>query len=132
MNMQDKDQEFIHSVQSELDASVENISARDVSAITQLRHAALDRKADKRSRWMFVSAGAFASLFFAFVVFSFMQMTPDVQYQEQVANAEWENLATLPEIENFVVYGELDIDPDVDAQVEFYEWLDSYEPSGQG
>jgi len=37
MTMQDKDQQIVDSIKSDLNESVDNINARDLSAITQAR-----------------------------------------------------------------------------------------------
>ncbi len=140
-NKLNKDKQFVDAIQADLTASVENINAGDLSAITQLRNTALSGKDNKRSGWVYVSAGAFATLFFAMIVFSFIQMSPDLQNQQHTSPEdllvdssilEFDNEATLPVVESFVVYGVLDVDPDVSEQIEFYEWLDTYESSGQG
>ena len=47
MTMQDKDQQFVDSIKSELKESVQNISAHDLSAITQSRNKALSNKTVK-------------------------------------------------------------------------------------
>jgi len=42
MTMQDIDQQIVDSIKSELNESVDNINAKDLSAITQARYQALE------------------------------------------------------------------------------------------
>jgi type VI protein secretion system component VasF len=120
MTMQDKDQQFVDSIKSELNESVQNISARDLSAITQLRNKALSNKTEKKSAWVIVPLGAIATACLAVVVYSFIQMVADGQ------NAVDENLELVSVLESLDLYE----DPDIYEELEFYEWLDAYKSSG--
>ena len=119
MTIEDKDQEFVDSIKSELNESVLNISARDLSAITQSRNKALSNKAGKRSTWIFIPAGAIVTACLAVVVYSFIQVAPDGQ------NPGDENLELVSVLESLDLYE----DPDDYEDLEFYEWLDAYESS---
>ncbi len=124
MTMQDKDQQIVNSIKSELNESVENISARDLSAITQARHQALSRKTESKVNWMLLPAGAIVTACLAVVVYSFMQVTP-------VAT---DGQGLLPEQELVTTFDGLDLyeDPEINEELDFYEWLDAYESSSQG
>ena len=126
---QDKDQQFVNSIKSELNESVQNINARDLSAITQSRNKALYEKIEKKSGWIFIPAGAIATVCLALVVYSFMQVSPDGQNLTQESLAQ-ENL-TQESVK--LVYGleEIDYyeDPDIYEELKFHEWLDAYESS---
>ncbi len=122
MTIEDNDQEFVDSIKSELNESVQNISARELSAITQSRNKALSNKTEKKSSWIFVPAGVVATACLAVVVYSFIQEAPDGQ------NLIDENLDLVSVLESFDLYE----DPDVYDDLEFHEWLDEYEPSSQG
>ena len=120
--IEDNDQEFVDSIKSELNESVQNISARELSAIAQLRNKALSNKTEKISPWIFVPAGVIATACLAVVVYSFIQKAPDGQ------NLIDENLDLVSVLESFDLYE----DPDIYEDLEFYEWLDAYESSSQG
>ena len=49
MVIENKDQEFVKSIKLELNESVQNISAQELSAITQSRNKALSNKNEKRT-----------------------------------------------------------------------------------
>ena len=121
MTMQDKDQQIVNSIKSELNESVENISARDLSAITQARHQALSRKTESKVNWMLLPAGAIVTACLAVVVYSFMQVTP-------VAT---DGQGLLQEQELVTMFEGLDLyeDPEINEELDFYEWLDAYESS---
>ncbi|MFT5425552.1 MAG: hypothetical protein ACI9ZT_000484 [Gammaproteobacteria bacterium] len=125
MTMQDKDeqkdQEFVDSIQSELNESVGNINARDLSAITQLRNKVLRKKTEKKPVWFFIPVGAIATACLAVVVYSFIQAVPEEQIPSQ------EHLDLVSVLESLDLYE----DPDVYEDLEFYEWLDAYESSSQ-
>ncbi len=122
MTIEDKDQEFIDSIKSELNESVQNISARELSAITQSRNKALSNETEKKSARIFVPAGVIAMACLAVVVYSFIQVAPDGQ------NLIDENSELVSVLESLDLYE----DPDVYEDLEFHEWLDAYEPSSQG
>jgi len=122
MTIEDKDQEFIDSIKSELIESVQNISARELSAIAQSRNKALSNKTENKFAWIFVPAGIIATACLAVVVYSFIQVAPDGQ------NLIDENLDLVSVLESLDLYE----DPDVYEDLEFHEWLDAYEPSSQG
>lgn len=125
----DKDKRFVDSIKSELNESVENINASNLSAITQSRNKALEGVARKRSGWGFIPAGAFVTACLALIVVSFLQVTPDGQNLSQ-ENLVRENL-TGENIELVSVFEEVDYyeDPDIYEELEFLEWLDDYESS---
>ena len=116
-----KDQEFVDSIQSELNESVENINARDLSAITQLRNKVLSRKIEKKSAWIYIPVGAIATACLTVFIYSFIQAVPE----EQIPNQE--NLDMVSVLESLDLYE----DPEVYEDLEFYEWLESYESSSQ-
>ena len=119
MTIEDKDQEFVNSIKSELNESVQNISARELSAITKSRNKALSNKTEKKSAWIFIPAGAIATACLAVVVYSFIQVAPDGK------NLIDENLDLVSVLESLDLYE----DPDVYEDLEFHEWLDAYESS---
>jgi len=116
---QDKDQQFVNSIKSELNESVQNINARDLSSITQSRNKALYEKIEKKSGWIFIPAGAIATVCLALVVYSFMQVTPDGQ------NLTQESVKLVYGLEEIDYYE----DPDIYEELKFHEWLDGYESS---
>ena len=143
MTMQDKDQQVVGSIKSELNESVDNISARDLSAITQARHQALEpsqtshRKTKKNFSWMFipgtfVSVGAIVTACLAVVVYSFMQVTPVATDGQSPLPKELVQVMQVPEEQGLVSTLEgLDFyeDPEINEELDFYEWLDAYESS---
>jgi len=132
MTMQDKDQQIVDSIKSELNESVENISARDLSAITQARHQALDKKSGKKTSWIFISAGAIATACLAVVVYSFMQVTPVASDGQSLAQENQTRENQVQEKQGLVsTFEGLDLyeDPEINEELDFYEWLDAYESS---
>ncbi|MFB3090089.1 MAG: hypothetical protein ACE1ZG_01920, partial [Gammaproteobacteria bacterium] len=129
MTIQDKDKQFVDSIISELNESVQNINARDLSAITQSRNKALYEKIEKKPGWIFIPAGAFVTACLALVVYSFMQVTPDGQNltQERLAqeNLTQESVELVSGLEEI----DYDEDPDIYEELKFHEWLDAYESS---
>lgn len=129
MTIQDKDKQFVDLIKSELNESVQNINARDLSAITRLRNKALYEKIEKKSGWIFIPAGAFVTACLALVVYSFMQVTPDGQNltQERLAqeNLPQESVELVSGLEEIDYYD----DPDIFEELKFHEWLDDYESS---
>ncbi len=129
MTIQDKDKQFVDSIISELNESVQNINARDLSAITQSRNKALYEKIEKKPGWIFIPAGAFVTACLALVVYSFMQVTPDGQNltQERLAqeNLTQESVELVSGLEEIDYYE----DPDIYEELNFHEWLDAYESS---
>jgi len=129
MTIQDKDKQFVDSIISELNESVQNINARDLSAITQSRNKALYEKIEKKPGWIFIPAGAFVTACLALVVYSFMQVTPDGQNltQERLAqeNLTQESVELVSGLEEIDYYE----DPDIYEELKFHEWLDDYESS---
>jgi len=119
MTTEDKNQQIIDALKSELDESVANINARDLSAIKQARHQALDKKSGQRSSWVLLPAGAIATACLALVVYSFVQVAPSRQ------NLIEENLELVSMLEILDLYE----DPDIYEDLEFHEWLDEYESS---
>ncbi len=133
MTMQDKDQQIVDSIKSELNESVDNISAQDLSAITQARYQALGRQqtsAKKRLNnfsWIFIPAGAIATACLAVVVYNFIPVTPvstDGQNLVQENQAQ-ENQELVSTLEAF----DFNEDPEISEELDFLEWLDAYESS---
>ncbi len=122
MTMQDKDQQIVDSIKSELNESVDNINAKDLSAITQARYQALERKKKKSFSWMFVPAGAIATACLAVVVYKFIPVAPESMNGQ---NLEQENYEFVSAVENFDIYEDTELNDELD----FYEWLDAYESS---
>jgi hypothetical protein len=126
--MQDKDQQIVDSMKSELNESVDNINARDLSAITQARYQALELsqtspgKTKKNFSWMFVPAGAIATACLTVVVYNFIQVAPE---SVDGQNLDQENYEFVSAVENFDIYE----DPELNEELDFYEWLDDYESS---
>lgn len=121
MTIQDKDKQFVDLIKSELNESVDNINARDLSAITQARHRSLDRYTGRKSRWPLVPAGAVVTACLV-VVYSLMQVTP-VPTDGVNLVQEFQELVSTSE--NFNFYE----DPEISEELDFYEWLDAYESS---
>ncbi len=119
MTTEDKNQQIIDVIKSELDESVDNINARDLSAITQARHQALAKKSGQKSRWVLLPAGVIATACLALVVYSFIQVSPDSQ------NLIEKNLELVSMLESLGLYE----DPGIYEDLEFHEWLDEYESS---
>ncbi len=127
MTMQDKDQQTVDSIKSELNESVDNISAQDLSAITQARYQALAKKRLSNFSWIFVPAGAFATACLAVVVYNFIPVTPvstDGQNLVQENQAQ-ENQELVSTLEAF----DFNEDPEISEELDFLEWLDAYESS---
>lgn len=122
MTIQDKDKQFVDLIKSELNESVQNINARDLSAITQARHRSLDRYTGRKSRWPLVPAGAVVTACLAVVVYSLMQVTP---VPTDGVNLVQEFQGLVSTSENFNFYE----DPEISEELDFYEWLDAYESS---
>lgn len=138
MTMQDKDQQFVDAIKSELKESVDNINARDLSAITQARYQALEcqqtssRKMERKYNWMFFPAGAIAMVCLAVVVYNFIPVTPVSTDGQSLAqdnqtreNQTRENQALVSTLEGF----DFNEDPEISEELDFYEWLDAYESS---
>jgi len=125
MTMQDKDQQIVDSIKSELNESVDNINAKDLSAITQARYQALVRKTERTANWMLLPAGAIATVCLAVVVYNFIPVTPESMDGQ---NFDQENYEFVSAVENFDTYE----DPELNEELDFYEWLDDYESSSQG
>lgn len=121
MTIQDKDKQFVDLIKSELNESVDNINARDLSAITQARHRSLDRYTGRKSRWLLVPAGAVVTACLV-VVYSLMQVTP---VPTDGVNLVQEFQGLVSTSENFNFYE----DPEISEELDFYEWLDAYESS---
>ena len=143
MTMQDKDQQLVDSIKSELNESVDNISARDLSAITHARHQALEPgqtssgKMKKNFSWIFVprifvSVGAIATACLAVVVYSFMQVTPVATDGQSPVPEELVQVKQVLEEQGLVsTFEGLDYyeDTEINEELDFYEWLDAYESS---
>ena len=132
MTMQDKDQQIVDSIKSELNESVDNISAQDLSAITQARYQALAKKRLSNFSWIFVPAGAFATACLAVVVYNFIPVTPVstdgqnlVQENQAQENQAQENQELVSTLEAF----DFNEDPEISEELDFLEWLDAYESS---
>jgi len=125
MTMQDKDQQIVGSIKSELNESVDNINAKDLSAITQERYQALAKKKKKSFSWIVIPAGAIATACLAVVVYNFIPVAPESMNGQ---NLDQENYEFVSAVENFDIYE----DPELDEELDFYEWLDTYESSSQG
>lgn len=133
MTMQDKDQQFVDAIKSELKETVDNINARDLSAITQARYQALarqqtsSRKMERKYNWMFFPAGAIATVCLAVVVYNFIPVTPVSTDGQSLAqdNQTRENQALVSTLEGF----DFNEDPEISEELDFYEWLDAYESS---
>lgn len=128
MTMQDKDQQIVDSIKSELNESVDNISAQDLSAITQARYQALAHqqtlaeKTKKNFSWILIPAGAIATVCLAVIVYSFIPVTPvSTDGQSPVQ----ENQALVSALEGFDLYE----DTEISEELDFLEWLDAYESS---
>jgi len=133
MTMQDKDQQIVDSIKSELNESVDNISAQDLSAITQARYQALERQKTSAKNtknnfsWMFIPAGAIATACLAVVVYNFIPVTSvatDGQNLVQENQAQ-ENRELVSTLEAF----DFNEDPEISEELDFLEWLDAYESS---
>ena len=127
MTMQDKDQQIVDSIKSELNESVDNISAQDLSAITQARYQALAKKRLNNFSWIFVPAGAIATACLAVAVYNFIPVTPvstDGQSLVQENQAQ-ENQELVSTLEAF----DFNEDPEISEELDFLEWLDAYESS---
>ena len=122
MTTDDKDQKFVDTIKLELDKSVDNINAQDLSAITQARHRSLDRYTGQKFRWLLVPAGAVVTACLAVLVYSFMQVTPVPTDGENLVQDVQELVSTSG---NFEFYE----DPEISEELDFYEWLDAYESS---
>lgn len=122
MTMQDKDQQIVDSIKSDLNESVDNINARDLSAITQARYQTLAKKTNRKANWMLLPAGAIATVCLAVVVYNFIPVAPESMNGQ---NLDQENYEFISAIENFDIYD----DPDLNEELDFYEWLDTYESS---
>jgi len=138
MTMQDKDQQIIDSVTSELNNSVDNISAQDLSAITRARHQALELaqasagKTKKDFSWMFIPAGAIVTACLVVVVYSFMQVTPVATEGQSLGQVKQAQEDQAHEKQGLVsTFEGLDLyeDPEINEELDFYEWLDAYESS---
>jgi len=138
MTMQDKDQRIVDSIKSELNESVDNISAQDLSAITQSRYQALGRQQTSAKKmknnfsWIFVPAGAIATACLAVVVYNFIPVTPVstdgqnlVQENQAQENQAQENQELVSTLEAF----DFNEDPEISEELDFLEWLDAYESS---
>jgi len=127
MTMQDKDQQFVDSIKSELNESVDNISAQDLSAITQARYQALAKKRLNNFSWIFVPAGAIATACLAVVVYNFIQVTPVATDGQNLVseNQAQENQELVSTLEGFDFYE----DPEISEELDFLEWLDAYQSS---
>lgn len=121
-NNQDRDKHFVDSIKSELNESVDNINASDLSAINQARQQALDNKSGKKTSWIFIPAGAIATACLAVVVYSSMQVTPVSIEGQGLVQEDQELVSTL---EGFDIYE----DPEINEELDFYEWLEDYESS---
>lgn len=133
MTMQDKDQQFVDAIKSELKETVDNINARDLSAITQARYQALEcqqtssRKMERKYNWMFFPAGVIATVCLAVVVYNFIPVTPVSTDGQSLAqeNQTRENQELVSTLEGF----DFNEDPEISEELDFYEWLDAYESS---
>ena len=99
---------FIKDLKERFDRSVEAIEAETVSKITRARYQALEQKADKRSIFVWLPAGAVATLCLALVIYA---LVPRTQVEEKPALDEIELITNLDLYENF----------------EFYAWLEEHE-----
>ncbi len=122
MTMQDKDQQIVDSIKSELNESVDNINAKDLSAITQARYQAMARKTKRKANWMLLPAGAIATACLAVVVYNFIPVVPESMDGQ---NLEQENYEFVSAVESFDIYE----DSELNEELDFYEWLDAYESS---
>ena len=122
MTTEDKNQQFVDVIKSELDESVDSINARDMSAITQARHQALNKKSGQKSSWIFIPVGAIATACFAVVIYSFIPVTP-VSTDGESPVQENQELVFMIEGVNFYE------DPEISEELDFLEWLDAYESS---
>ncbi len=136
-NNQDRDKQFVDSIKSELNESVGNINASDLSVINQARQQALDKKSGQKTSWIFIPAGAIATACLAVVVYSSMQVTPvsidgqslvqenQAQENQVQENQVQENQELVSTLEGFDYYE----DPEISEELDFLEWLDAYESS---
>ena len=125
MTVQDKDQQIVDSIKSELNESVDNINAKDLSAITQARYQAMARKTKRKANWVLLPAGAIATACLAVVVYNFIPVVPESMDGQ---NLEQENYEFVSAVESFDIYE----DSELNEELDFYEWLDAYESSSQG
>jgi len=130
MTMQDKDQQIVDSIKSELNESVDNINAKDLSAITQARYQALElsqtspKKRLNNFSWIFVPAGVIVTACLAVVVYNFIPVSTGGQNLVQENQAQ-ENQIFVSTLEAF----DLNEDPEISEELDFLEWLDAYESS---
>jgi len=71
---------------------------------------------------MLLPAGAIATVCLAVVVYNFIPVAPESMNGQ---NLDQENYEFISAIENFDIYD----DPDLNEELDFYEWLDTYESS---
>ena len=138
MTMQDKDQQIVDSIKSELIESVDNLNAQDLSAITQARHQALEAgqtspmNTKKSFSWIFSPAGAIATACLAVIVYSFMQVIPVATEGQSLGQVKQAQEDQAHEKQGLVsTFEGLDLyeDPEINEELDFYEWLDAYESS---
>ncbi len=117
MTMQDIDQLIVDSIKSELNESVDNINAKDLSAITQARYQALElsqtspRKTKKNFSWVIVPAGAIATACLAVVVYNFIPVAPE---SVDGQNLDQENYEFVSAVENFDIYEDAEFNDELD------------------
>ncbi len=122
MTMQDKDQQIVDSIKSELSESVDNINAQDLSAITQARYQALAKKRLNNFSWIFVPVGAIATACLAVVGYNFIPVTPVSTDGQNLVQENQELVSTLEAFD-------FNEDPEISEELDFLEWLDAYESS---
>ena len=111
MSENQKNEILVDNIQSQLDASLDDIDAATQSRITQARHRALDQKATLSPFSLWMPAGALASVCVAVVMFL---------------------LASTSVVEETTPVNDFDLISNIDdlellEELEFYEWLEEYE-----
>lgn len=114
MTEHDRDAAFIRAVRSRLDQSAEHLDALTLSRIAQARHAALQgrKRAPILEYWLPAAALAIAAS--AVVVAVLVSRAPS---------------AAEPMLEDLELIAAPD-DLDLYRNLEFYAWLEKYEPAG--
>ena len=105
------DGKLIDAIKARFDDSVESLDAETASRITRARHRALEQIRTRRPVYVWLPAGAVATLCLALVIYSLLPRAP---VEQAPALDEVELISNLDLYEN----------------LEFYEWLDEYELSG--
>ena len=111
MNKENDDSILIERIQSELDASIDDIDASTQSKITQARHRTLDQHIRKSHLRLWLPAGAAVSACVALLMFSMVSKTV---VEESMLIDDFELISNMDDLELL-------------EELEFYEWLEEYE-----